>query len=314
MRELFSLKSFQVLVVLSVMGLIGWFVPFAPLKIILVFTSIIFLAFTLKTFTGKMAGFIVLSLLLFFIPASIGYYGSTHSFSWFNFEPFIKGFLNQVPSNKITTVFPDTLVQSESVIQINLTNVEVQFTDSDRIMVPGELSVRSAPSGLIIEGGSHLKKYILEIGKADLKDLQIRATTVSLTGSANLRNLRLNSTSINISGTIEAQEMFADGTGINLNGNFSGKDLILNGTGVSLSGSYEFQDILIDCTGISLHMDLSNCNHLSIDTTGINGTINYSGDTDLYVQVDGTGGKLKLVNKSNADVFIDSSGVKVARE
>ncbi|MFN4190499.1 MAG: hypothetical protein ACK4E2_05865 [Pseudothermotoga sp.] len=294
-------KFFQASLIVAILGILGWLSPFVPLKIVFAFVAIMILAFTFKNYVRHMAGFVVLAIVIFLLPAAINSYSDLV----FNL-PFVSLSKEVVPSRTID-------VKPRVVIEGDL-SVDIRFIDSNTMRLADELDVKISEDEVRITTNYSNRKYIIELGTTVLRDLKIDAVAISLSGDCQIDSIDVDGTAININGEIGADRLTLRGTGVNLSGELHGKSLYVEGIGVNLKGEFKFETIRIDGTGISVGMTIPSGKSLSIDGTGVNGIVTYAGHNDFYLKVDGTGGKITLRNQSKADIRIDSSGVKIVRE
>ncbi|MFN3283118.1 MAG: hypothetical protein ACK40Q_02640 [Pseudothermotoga sp.] len=301
-------KFFQASLIVAILGILGWLSPFVPLKIVLAFVAIMILAFTFKNYVRHMAGFVVLAIVIFLVPAAINSYSDLVLPIFQNILnlPFVSLSKEVVPSRTID-------LKPRVVIDGDL-SVDIRFIDSNTMRLADELDVKISEDEVRITTNYSNRKYIIELGTTGLRDLKIDAVAISLSGDCQIDSIDVDGTAININGKIGANRMTLRGTGVNLSGELHGKSLYVEGTGVNLKGEFKFETIRIDGTGISVGMTIPSGRSLSIDGTGVNGIVTYVGQNDFYLKVDGTGGKITLRNQSKADIRIDSSGVKIVRE
>ncbi|HEY8542017.1 MAG TPA: hypothetical protein VIL29_06510 [Pseudothermotoga sp.] len=300
-------KFLQVVLIVAILGILGWFLPFVPLKIILAFIAITILALTFKNYVRHMAGFLVLAIIIFLIPVAISSYSHIilQSFPNVFHFPYID-MLKDVPPSKTVDLKPRVVIDG--------LNVDIHFANTNSIRLADELDVRIMDDEIRISGGQPNKRYVIELGTIDLRDLEIDGTAVSLSGECQTAFMNIYGTAVNVKGKIIADRFSINGTGINVNGELTGKSFYADGTGINLKGEFGFETIKINGTGISIDMTLSKCRSFFIDGTGINGILVYTGVDELYIRADGTGGKITLRNRSSADIRVESSGIKIVRE
>ncbi|MGB9820646.1 MAG: hypothetical protein ACPLVG_04775 [Pseudothermotoga sp.] len=308
MEWLRSSKFLQVVISVAALGILGWLSPFVPLKIVLAFVSVMIIAFALKEYARHMGGFIALSIVLFLIPAGISSYSEIvlQSFQNVFSLPFADR-LKEVPPSKTIELKPKVILDGDF-------NLDLRFVNTNTISLPEELKIDILSDTVLISGGRSSRRYVIEVGIDELRELEIDAVAVSVSGDCQLSSMNVNGTSVNIKGRIVADRLAVNGTGININGELRGKSFYSDGTGVNLKGRYEFEAMRVDGTGISIDISLYGCRSFSIDGTGVNGTVTYLGPEDLYLRVDGTGGKIVLRNESKASVRAEGSGIRIVRE
>lgn len=301
-------KFLQAILVISILGILGWLLPFVPLKIVFAFIAIMILAFMFKNYVRHMAGFVALAIIIFLIPLASAIYSHVilQSFQNVFHFPFLN-VLKEVPPSKAIDLKPRVVFEDGL-------SVDIRFVDTNSIKLADELDVNILSDEIRISGGYPNKRYIIELGTNGLRDLQINGTAVSVSGNCQVSSLDIDGTAINIKGKINANRLALSGTGINVNSELEGKSFYTDGTGINLKGKFQFETIRIDGTGISIDMTVPFCKSLSIDGTGVNGTLTYTGLEELYVRIDGTGGKITLRNESKANIHVESSGIRVVRE
>ncbi len=305
MESIRQSRFLQASIFVAILGIFGWLSAFVPLKIVLAFVAIMILAFTLKSYVRHMAGFVVLAVIIFLIPAATNSYSDIILPIFFRL-PFVS-VLKEVPPSKTIDLKPRVVIEGDL-------SVEIRFTDSNMMHLANELDVKILEDEVRISGSYSNRKYIIEVGTNELRDLKIDAVAISVNGDCQIDSIYIDGTAINVSGNIGANRLTLRGTGVNLSGELHGKSLDVRGAGVNLKGEFKFETIRIDGTGVSVGMTIPSGRSLSIDGTGVNGIITYVGQNDFYLKVDGTGGKITLRNRSKADIRIDSSGVKIVRE
>ncbi|HRB91462.1 MAG TPA: hypothetical protein PLT10_04715, partial [Fervidobacterium sp.] len=60
-------KAFVYVALVILLGLVGFFIPSVPTKILIVFVSLILTGYFFKFYTSKMVGFVLISIFLFLV-------------------------------------------------------------------------------------------------------------------------------------------------------------------------------------------------------------------------------------------------------
>ncbi|WP_448516850.1 hypothetical protein [Pseudothermotoga sp.] len=301
-------KLLGTLITIAALGVVGWLTPFAPFKFIVALASIVILALSMKPYIKRIAGLVVLSIVIFLVPMTVNLYSRVIFQALEN--------LNVWPYASVQTERkPTATIQIEPSISISIDgSLEVSLVEGKSLEYPSELKVKSLQDRLEISGGVSSKKYVFRIGTDGLKTLQLSATSISLKGEGSLEELELRATAVNVSGNLASTRLFVDGTGVNMSGNFSGENLIVDGTGVNLNGKFSFVRTKIDGTGVNLKIELSNCESVFVDAVGINGTIDVTGAAPTKVVLDGAGGTITVRNRIGDKLQLQSSNVKIRSE
>ncbi|HPC24658.1 MAG TPA: hypothetical protein PLQ59_04075 [Fervidobacterium sp.] len=314
-------KAFVYVALVILLGLVGFFIPSVPTKILIVFVSLILTGYFFKFYTSKMVGFVLISIFLFLVPVSsiqlVGgfLHGSTpfvNMPSYFNYWGSTLNDLSDVEKNKYEA---DTSMKSGQKIIIDVSGgVEVHFVSGDEIAYYHGLDAKMNGSTVTISGGKKNASYVIEIGTEPLEVLRITSVAAKVLGDATISELDISSTAISVDCSLDSDYIILNGTGIAMDGTVKSRNVEIDGTGISFTADGEIEELVIEGTGISMDTTLTNCSNVNINATGVDGTLEYLGGSDLYVEVDGTGGNLTVRNRSGNDVFINSSGVKVHRE
>jgi len=308
---MFSIVQFKLLgtlTIIAALGVVGWLTPFSPFKFIVALASIVILALSMKPYIKRIAGLVVLSIVIFLVPMTVNLYSRVIFQALEN--------LNVWPYASIQTESkPTATIQIEPSISISIDgSLEVSLFEGRSIEYPSELKVRNLQDRLEISGGVSSKKYILRIGTDGLKTLQLSATSISLKGEGSLEELELRATGVNVSGNLVSTRLFVDGTGVNMSGNLSGENLIVDGTGVNLNGKFSFARTKIDGTGANLKIELNNCESVFVDAVGINGTIDVTGTSPTKRVLNGAGGTVTVRNEIGNKLQLQSSNVRIRSE
>lgn len=319
MRDYGRIFVYVVLVIL--LGLVGFLIPSVPTKILIVFVSLILTGYFFKFYTSKMVGFVLISIFLFLVPVSgtqlvSGFLrGSVPFINAPGYSNYWDGTLNGLSDLEKNKYEADTSMKSGQKIIIDVIGgVEVHFVSGDEIAYYHSLDVKMDGSTVTISGGKKNVSYVIEIGTEPLEVLKITSVAAKVLGDATISELDISSTAISVDCSLDSDYIILNGTGIAMNGTINSRNVEIDGTGISFAADGEIEELVIDGTGISMDTTLTNCSNVNINGTGIDGTLEYLGGSDLYVEVDGTSGSLTVRNLSGNDIFINSSGVKVYRE
>lgn len=308
MNHVLESKLLRAVLIVAALGLVGWLTPFAPFKFIVAFACVVVLAAYLKSYIRRIAGFVVLSILIFLLPLLGNLYSNLILQTLQNVTgwPFISVAVERKPTEK-AQVRPFVSIDVDG-------SLEISLVEGDSIEFPEGLKVSMDESGFRLTGGKRLEKYIVQVGREGLKVLQLSAVSISIGGDCSLEELQVKATAVDVKGNIESKQLFVSGTGVNFDGTFAGEKLRMDGTGVELNGKYSFNEMKIDGTGVSLKVELSDCESVLIDGTGINGRIDVTGSKPLKLILDGTGGTVTVRNVSKTLLHLQSSNVKVLSE
>lgn len=308
------------LILAFVFGIVGFLVPYVPVKVVTVFGAIVSVGFLLKHYTGKMAGFIALSVIFFLIPVagvtSVEYLVKNGHTNFFTdiIESNLKNWEFSNLSERKFYNFDKTIDGSES-IKVDIDGKAViSFVDGSKIKYPSVLSVNRVGKRVEIHGGDKKSTYTLQLGISNVQVIDVSAVDLEISGKLNTIKTNFSGVSIKMNGDFEADEIGIDGAGVELDGNFSSKRMITDGVGITLKGSYNVNYFELSGVGITMDMKLSNCENFEISGTGIDGTLTYVGGKKLTLNVDGVGGTLKFKNLAQEPVSVQSNGVKVVRE
>ncbi|HCI29816.1 MAG TPA: hypothetical protein PK404_04920 [Fervidobacterium sp.] len=308
-------KAFVYVALVVLLGLAGFFIPSVPTKILIVFVSLILTGYFLKFYTSKMAGFILLAIFLFLIPAAM-----FQSFTNFLHSSVSSSFplnaqidvMNSLRTNKYEA---DTSIGSAQNVVIKVKGgVEVRFVPGSELNYYHGLNAKLSGNTVTISGGKNNSSYVIEIGIEPLKMLDVASIAVEISGGAKIDELSVSGTGVSLNSSLDADYVTLSGTGISVDGSINARNVDVNGTGVSFIADGEIGDLKIAGSGISMDTALSNCSNIDINGTGIDGRLEYLGGSDLHIEVHGTAGKLTVTNRSANDITINSSGVKVFRE
>ncbi|MGB9790125.1 MAG: hypothetical protein ACPLTP_05785 [Thermotoga caldifontis] len=298
----------RVALILAALGVLGWLMPFAPLKFMVALASVAILALSVKTYTRRVAGLIVLSIVIFLVPMTVNLYSRVilDALENLNIWPYVSIGAEREPNMTL-------MLQSNVSITID-GNVEVTLVEGRSVELPDELKVRTIGDRLEVSGGERSRKYVLRIGTDGLETLFIAASSIWLKGEGSMDELQIEATAIDVRANVRSKKLFISGTGINVDSILSGESLRIDGTGLNLKGSLSFDQIKIDGTGISMKLELNDCGQVFIVGTGINGEVKVAGTRDTRLVLSGTGGTVKVRNMIGDRLSVQSSNVKVTSE
>ncbi|QTA38624.1 hypothetical protein JYK00_03705 [Thermosipho ferrireducens] len=291
------------LLIAGTLGILGWFAPFWPLKIILGIFGTIFFALILPK--GKI-GFIILSFIIFIPSLSITSFLNSKfifTFPFFNFYSYNN-------SNNSRTIEPSASIETSKSVEIRLNGgVIVYLEEGNSIRYPAQLNAQISETNTKFTGGERNKTYIFYIGTDYLKFLNVNSTGIVIYGknTTMLERLDVNGTGIKINGDINSRDFDIDGTGIVLNGNFSGTYMNVDGTGISINGKYNVETIDIDGTGIKLNVTIKNSYDIEISGTAVSGVLEYAPSNDSFkrsLSVHGTSGSITIKNSKGIDIKV----------
>lgn len=308
MNPVLESKLLRAVLIVAILGLVGWLTPFVPFKFIVALACVIVIAMYLKSYVRRIAGFVALSVLIFLLPLTGNLYSNLILQTLQNVTgwPFISVTSERKPTERIR-VRPFVSIEVDG-------SLEISLVEGDSLEFPEGLKTSAEESSFRLTGGKRLEKYIVRVGKEGLKVLQLSAISISLSGDCSLEELQMKAVAIDVKGNIESKRLLVDGTGVNIDGTFSGERLRVDGTGVKLNGEYSFSEMKIDGTGISLKAELNDCESVLINGTGINGRIDVTGNKPLKLVFNGTGGTVTVRNVSKTLLHLQSSSIKVLSE
>lgn len=308
MNPVLESKLLRAVLIVAILGFVGWLTPFAPFKLIVALVCVIVLAVYLRSYIRRIGGFVALSILIFLLPLVGNLYSNLILQTLQNVTgwPFISVASERKPTEK---------VQIRPFISIEVDgSLEIFLVEGSSVEFPEGLKASVNESSFRLVGGRRLEKYIVRVGKEGLKVLQLNAVSILLSGDCSLDELRVNATAVDVKGNIQSKQLFVDGTGVNVDGTFTGERLWVDGTGIKLNGKYSFNEMKIDGTGVSLKLELNDCESVLIDGTGINGRIDVTGNKPLKLIFNGTGGTVTVRNVSKTLLHLQSSNIKVLSE
>lgn len=316
----FKRRLLLILTVLT-LGTIGFFTPYVPLKIVLVFFAIANTGYIVKEYTGKWIGFLILSVLLFLIPMAnveaFRYMAETKDSNVFVniVENIIESFTGSEGSK--VSYQPDTKVESRENIVIDVDGgVDIVVGKGNVVEFPSQLKTSVKDGNLEIKGGTKNSIYKILIGGDVLRSLEISALSVKLKSELenNLEHLSIDSVDTKLSGIIKSDYAEFNSTGFDFDGSISANELVINSVGVNINGNVSSDRINIDSVDLNLNIVLSNCSLFEAFTIGASGKITYTGGKNLRLSINSTGGKIIFKNESDNSVSIQAEGVKVVRE
>ncbi|QAV32879.1 hypothetical protein SAMN04488510_13011 [Fervidobacterium changbaicum] len=310
-------KVLYLVIALLVLSVLGFFTVYVPLKVVFAFFSIVVVGYIIKTYTGKMTGFIVLAVLLFLIPMA-----SAESFKYLatTGESGLRRLMNftEVLTSQSGRVYnPGVSYEEPEELIINIDGgLRLEFVGDSGIVVPSELKVRPKGDVLEITGGDKKSTYVVRLGGRDVEKIDISSVRLDVSGSLGKRLKKFEASTVGMSmnGELSADKIKLDGTGVNLTGRLSAEELDIDSVGVEIDGELAAERITIQSVGVNLNIRLRDCGFMDISATGVKGEIDFVAGSDLRLEIDGTGGTLRVKNSSNNDIQINSSGVKVVRE
>ena len=311
------LRGLYFLMAILVLGLAGYFTTYVPLKVVFAFFSVVVLGYFLKSYTGRMIGFIILSIFLFLIPmASITSFEYLAKNGENGFER-LMNFSEALTRHTGRVYNPDVRYDEvkELICDINA-GLRLEFVDEPGIAVPSTLKVKQTRGVLEIRGGEKNATYVVKVGGEKVERINISSVRLDINGKFEKRLKRFVASSVgmSINGELGADIIELDSTGVELFGTLSADDITINSVGVELNGEISADKIEIDSVGVNMKLKLRNCSYMDVSSTGVNGKLEFLGGKALRLKIDGTGGKLYVKNRSGSDISINSSGVKVVRE
>ncbi|ABS60405.1 hypothetical protein [Fervidobacterium nodosum] len=299
------------------LGLVGFFVEYGPLKVVIVFFEVVLVGYVFKYYTKKIAGFIVLAIIFFLIPMANFYMFSYLVKTESSFTSTLTEYIQNIfgSSSEGMIYHPDKSLEAKQNVVIDIQGkAEVEFVEGNQIEYPSVLKVDVSENSVKIFGGKKNSRYLIKIGKDNLKVFEASAVGVELSGKVELDDLKVDSVSVKVEGEISANGMEFDGTGVELKGTFKAEKINCNSVGIDFSGIFDVRYIELEGVGINLDMKLSNCKKFTVSGTGVNGKVEYLGKEKMDMELNAVGGTVTLKNLSDVDINIQSSGVKVVRQ
>jgi len=316
-------ESTSIKIIISVIsGLIAWFLPWKPLKILFFSVAIValFSIFLLKRKISHSKA-ILLGVLALFAVAAIVSVPVFNYCTHYNVTPEISFKFPSDLSDSKNKVLPDSEMSLEGVNHITIdvnSNIELELTnDGDTLHYPSELTVKGANGTLTISGPySKNDTYLIKMGTATLRSVNIDCQGIKIHGNGSFRDLSLDCTGVLINSQISSEnDIRIDCTGIDISGTLEGKMLKIDGLGTNIVGELNFSKILLNSTGVNLSIT-STFDRFEIDSTGLNGIIEVSNprDQNAELHIDAAGGNLTVDSKNDAPVEIESTSlVKIIR-
>lgn len=265
MNPVLESELLRAVLIVAILGLVGWLTPFVLFKFIVALVCVIVLAVCLRSYIRRIGGFVALSILIFLLPLT----GNMHSNLILQTLQSVTGwpFISIASEGK-----PTEKVQVRSFVSIDVDgSPEISLVEGSSVEFSEGLKASVNEGSFRLTGGKRLKKYIVRVGKEGLKVLQLNATSISLSGDCSLDELLMKAVAVR--GNIQSKQLFVDGTGVNIDGTFVGERLRVDGTGVKLSGEYSFNEMKIDGTVINGRIDVTGSKPLKLVLNGTGGTV-----------------------------------------
>lgn len=301
-----------------IFGLVIWFLPFWPLRLVL---GIISIALIASIFHKKRVFFIIVTSLIFL---SLWSTKAVPDYVMKNYPLFTENLNNLFNnmnnfgewnsySNSIMPADTETKLYSKS-LNIDVEKcVKIKVVDGNILRYPSSLDFsQDRDIARLSSNRSISNNYEIIVGRDNLKNLDITSSGVDLKGNMKLNSLSIDATGINVEGDIYANLIDINGTGINVNGDFTAEKITIDGTGININVGISCNEIKIDGTAMNIDFNVKKANKIEIDGTYINGKSTFFDEAITKVRIDGTSGIFKIIGGKNID--IDSSGVIIKKE
>lgn len=312
------------LVLAVVFSILALFIPSLFLKIIFSTVAIVLLALNFKSFKIL---FVILTVVLFVIPASIFSYFMNSYIDWdnlwnniFNWEELYNQ--NDYSYNSNTEeIQPDIYIERAENLQIEGINLEIIFDEtSDQIYIPSQIIHRRNEDTLTLTSNIQDQKYIIVIGsKVPYKNIRINSTGLNVEGNLEVENFNLNTTGLNFSTTLEASNLSINCTGLSFEGNIHVDHVEVNASGISWDGLVDAKELTLNGAGIEIDLSVIKAEHIYINGSALTGTIKYMDKWvgTRYLSIKGAYGDVDILEPSDNEgrLNVDTQGrIKIRRK
>ena len=284
------------LVFALVLGVLALFAPSVFLKAILSIVALILLATNMRNYKIL---FLILSIVLFIIPASFfSNYISNRSFwRWINSDNFFQS------SNNGETLKPDTYIDAAENLVISGSGFKVFFDEnSDKIYIPHQIKqVRNGATLSLTSNSSNNAVYI-EVGtKNPYKSIRIETTGLSMYGDLTVDDINVQAMGITSDVNLKATNFFMNCAGLDISGELSVDNIDINASGVNWNSIVDAKKIKVSGLGMDINLLVKSAEDIVIQATALNGSLKYldewTGTRNLSTYV--TYGDLTVIEPSN---------------
>lgn len=284
------------LVFALVLGVLALFAPSVFLKAILSIVALILLATNMRNYKIL---FLILSIVLFIIPASFfSNYISNRSFwRWINSDNFFQS------SNNGETLKPDTYIDAADNLIISGSGFKVFFDEnSDKIYIPHQIKqVRNGATLSLTSNSSNNAVYI-EVGtKNPYKSIRIETTGLSMYGDLTVDDINVQAMGITSDVNLKATNFFMNCAGLDISGELSVDNIDINASGVNWNSIVDAKKIKVSGLGMDINLLVKSAEDIVIQATALNGSLKYldewTGTRNLSTYV--TYGDLTVIEPSN---------------
>ena len=284
------------LVFALVLGVLALFAPSVFLKAILSIVALILLAMNMRNYKIL---FLILSIVLFIIPASFfSNYISNRSFwRWINSDNFFQS------SNNGETLKPDTYIDAAENLVISGSGFKVFFDEnSDKIYIPHQIKqVRNGATLSLTSNSSNNAVYI-EVGtKNPYKSIRIETTGLSMYGDLTVDDINVQAMGITSDVNLKATNFFMNCAGLDISGELSVDNIDINASGVNWNSIVDAKKIKVSGLGMDINLLVKSAEDIVIQATALNGSLKYldewTGTRNLSTYV--TYGDLTVIEPSN---------------
>jgi len=284
------------LVFALVLGVLALFAPSVFLKAILSIVALILLAMNMRNYKIL---FLILSIVLFIIPASFfSNYISNRSFwRWINSDNFFQS------SNNGETLKPDTYIDAADNLIISGSGFKVFFDEnSDKIYIPHQIKqVRNGATLSLTSNSSNNAVYI-EVGtKNPYKSIRIETTGLSMYGDLTVDDINVQAMGITSDVNLKATNFFMNCAGLDISGELSVDNIDINASGVNWNSIVDAKKIKVSGLGMDINLLVKSAEDIVIQATALNGSLKYldewTGTRNLSTYV--TYGDLTVIEPSN---------------
>jgi len=284
------------LVFALVLGVLALFAPSVFLKAILSIVALILLAMNMRNYKIL---FLILSIVLFIIPASFfSNYISNRSFwRWINSDNFFQS------SNNGETLKPDTYIDAADNLIISGPGFRILFDEtSDKIYIPHEIKQSRSGDTLSLSSNSVNKSAFIEVGtKSPYNSIRIEASGLSISGNLTVKDMNIQTLGLSSYVDLQATNFIVNCAGLDLGGELSVDNIEINATGVSWKGTVDAQKVKVQGIGMDINLLVKRAEDIVIQATALNGSLKYldewAGTRNMSIYV--THGNFTLIEPSD---------------
>ena len=258
------------LVFALILGVLAFFAPSVFLKAILSIVALILLSMNMRSYKIL---FLILSIVLFIIPASFfSNYVSDRSFwRWINSDHFSQS------SNNGETLKPDTYIDAADNLIISGPGFRILFDEtSDKIYIPHEIKQSRSGDTLSLSSNSVNKGVFIEVGtKNPYNSIRIEASGLSISGDLTVEDMNIQTLGLSSYVNLQATNFIVSCAGLDLGGELSVDNIEIDATGVSWKGTVDAEKVKVQGIGMDINLLVKRAKDFSIQGTAMNGSIKY---------------------------------------